>query len=80
MATDSLSENGEKLFSFLEAKMRDGSFTNYDLVQFIALSGGYLNIKTIPDYAKDSNMSYNGVKKYREIVKIFNVSFAIDNE
>jgi hypothetical protein len=38
-----------------------------------------LNLKTISDYAKENNLSYNGVKKCRENVEIFNVKFVIDN-
>jgi hypothetical protein len=50
------------------------------LVQFIEVAGSFLNLQTIPDYAKKHNLSYNGVKKHREIVTIFNVKFVIDNE
>lgn len=75
-----LSDNGKKLNDFLNLKMYDGDFTNDDLVQFIESAGKYLNLQTIPDYAKDNNLSYNGVKKYRKIVEIFNVKFVIDND
>lgn len=57
----------------------DGNFTNNDLVQFIESAGKYLGLQTIPDYAKENKMSYNGVKKFREIKTIFNVKFVIDN-
>ena len=60
--------------------MYDGSFTNEDLVQFIESAGGYLGLKTLPDYAKENNLSYNGVKKFREIQTIFNTKFVIDNQ
>lgn len=74
-----LSDKGRKLNEFLDSKMYDGDFTNDDLVQFIESVGKYLNLKTIPDYAKENNLSYNGVKKHRQIVEIFNVRFVIDN-
>jgi len=32
------------------------------------------------DYAKQFNMSYNGVKKTREIVNLFGVKLVIDNK
>lgn len=54
--------------------------SNEDLVQIIEHVGGYLNLATIPDYAKANKMSYNGVKKYRTVKKIFDVKFVIDNE
>jgi hypothetical protein len=34
----------------------------------------------LPNYAKENNMSYNGVKKFREIKTIFNTKFVIDNQ
>lgn len=75
-----LSDNGKKLNDFLDSKMYDGNFTNDDLVQFIELAGKYLNLQTLPNYAKENNMSYNGVKKFRNIRKIFGVKFVVDNE
>lgn len=74
-----ISSNGEKLLSFLDEKMMDGKFTNNDLVQFIESVGKYLGLQTIPNYAKENNLSYNGVKKFREIKKILNIKFVIDN-
>jgi hypothetical protein len=49
-------------------------------VQVIELCGMLLNLQTIPDYAKENNMSYNGVKKCRKIVPLFNINFVIDNQ
>ena len=80
MENTDLSAKGEKLIEFLDCKMLDGDFTNNDLIQFIEQCGRYLGLKTISYYAKDNNMSYNGVKKFRKTVKIFNVKFVIDNE
>ena len=53
--------------------------SNEFLVQFIELAGSYLNLQTIPNYAKSNKLTYNGVKKTRQIVTIFNVKFVIDN-
>ena len=50
-----------------------------NLVQIIELCGSYLNLQTIPYYAKSHNLSYNGVKKTRTKMEIFNVKFVIDN-
>jgi len=80
METPIISSNGQKLLSFLDEKMYDGNFTNNDLVQFIESVGKYLNLQTLPDYAKQNNMSYNGVKKFREIKTIFNTKFVIENQ
>lgn len=57
-----------------------GELSNNDLVQLIEVAGALLNLQTIPDYAKTKNLSYNGVKNHREIIKIFNTKFVIDNE
>lgn len=65
MKNSTISSNGKKLMSFLDEKMYDGSFTNNDLVQFIEQCGKYLNLKTIPNYANENKMSYNGVKSYK---------------
>lgn len=57
-----------------------GKLSNDELVQLIEQCGSYLNLKTIPDYAKEKGISYNGAKKFRRVVKIFNVKFIVDNE
>ena len=54
--------------------------SNDDMVQLIEFAGAFLNLKTIPDYAKDNNISYNGVKNFRTIKTIFNTQFVIDND
>lgn len=50
------------------------------LVQVFELSGTYANIQTISNYAKQNNMSYNGVKNYRNIIELFDTKFVIDVE
>lgn len=79
MENSTISSNGQKLLEFLDSKMYDGDFTNEDLVQFIEQVGRYLGLQTIPNYAKENKLSYNGVKKFRKIKKILNVKFVIDN-
>jgi len=69
METPIITSNGQKLIAFLDSKMYDGDFTNDDLVQFVEQVGKYLGLKTIPHYAKENKLSYNGVKKFREIKK-----------
>lgn len=56
-----------------------GKWSNEGLVQLIELVGSFLNLQTIPDYCKSNNITYNGVKKSRNIQRIFNVKFVIDN-
>lgn len=80
MKKSTISSNGQKLLSFLDEKMYDGSFENEDLVQFIESVGKYLGLQTLPNYAKENNLSYNGVKNFRETKTILNVKFVINNQ
>jgi len=64
----------------IHEKVVNNKLSNIDMVQLIEQLGSYLNLKTIPKYAKDNNLSYNGVKKFRKIVKLFDIKFVIDNE
>lgn len=61
-------------------KVVNGELSNVQLIELINQCGSYLNLKNIPDYAKDNNMSYNGVKRFRNIVEIFNTKYVIDND
>jgi hypothetical protein len=60
-------------------EVQEGTLTNDDLVQLIELCGSFLNLKTIANYSKENNISYNGAKKCRNGVKLFKVKFIIDN-
>lgn len=71
--------NTDKLLNFVSDKFQSGELTNDSLVQLIELSGMFLNLKTIPNYAKENNLTYNGVKKTRKIVTLFSAKFVIDN-
>ena len=64
----------------LGQSVQEGKWSNDGLVQLIKLSGEHLNLMTIPVYAELHNMSYAGVKKCRNIIKLFNVKFVIDNK
>lgn len=79
MKTLDITDKGKKLCDFVTEKTMQGELSNNDLVQLIEVAGAFLNLQTIPDYAKAKNLSYNGVKNHREIIEIFNVKFVIDN-
>jgi len=70
----------ENISSLISESFEEGKLNNSDLIQIIELCGMYLNLKTIPEYAKQNKMSYNGVKKFRNIVKIFGCKFVVDND
>ena len=80
MEIRNITEKGKKLCDFVTEKTMNGEFTNEDLIQFIEVAGCFLNIKTISDYAKENNLSYNGAKYFRKTVLIFNTRFIIDND
>jgi hypothetical protein len=69
----------DKLLLNIHKGMENNILSNDDLVQIIEQCGFFLNIKTISDYAKKNNLSYNGVKKFRNVVKIFNTKYVIHN-
>lgn len=72
--------NTEKLMAFVAEKFQANELDNESMVQLIELAGGYLNIMTLPDWAKSNNKSYNGAKLQKNQVTLFGVKFIIDND
>lgn len=70
----------DKLLNFIENKYSDEELNSEDLVEIIKLCGQLLNLKNIPAYCKDNNMSYEGARKYRNVIILFGNKFIIDNE
>ena len=68
------------LITRFEKYIFDGNVSNEELVQIIEVCGQYLNLKTISDYCKVNNISYNGAKNFRTKIELFGVKFIIDNE
>ena len=75
-----MSELKDKILKNIHLGMDNGLLSNNDLVQIIELSGSLLNLKTRSDYSKENGISYNGAKKHRQNIKLFNVHFIIDNK
>jgi hypothetical protein len=73
-------ENTNKIKEFIYNKFVNDELNNDSLVQIIELSGMLLNLKSISNYAKDNNLSYNGVKNHRNIVELFGNKFVLDNK
>jgi hypothetical protein len=69
----------ETILSHLSERIESNQLSNEDCIKIIEHVGSYLNLKTIPDYAKENKISYNGTKHFRNIKEIFNVKFVIDN-
>ena len=70
----------DKIQEYISKVMNKGDLSNDDLVQIIELCGSYLNLQSISCYSKENKMSYNGVKKFRNVVDIFGCKLVIDNE
>lgn len=77
---DKVKENTSKLLDFISKKYLNEDLDNESLVQIIEHCGAYLNLCTISKYARDNNLSYNGVKKFRNTKILFGVKFVIENE
>lgn len=78
-----MTKKEKDIINRIEDLILEGELSNDFLVQNIILSGSYLNLMTISDYAKRYNMQYSAAKKPyngRRIEKFFNVNFIIDNE
>jgi hypothetical protein len=75
-----IQQNTEKLIKFIAEKFEKSELNNESLVELIQLCGAYLNLETIPNYAKRTGMSYEGVKKGRNIVELFGCKLVIDND
>lgn len=75
-----MSELKDKIIRNIYKGIENEMLTNNDLVQIIEHSGKLLNLQTVSDYAKSNGISYNGAKKYRHLVSLFNIKFIIDNE
>ena len=74
------STNTSKVNEFIYNKFLNEELDNDSLVQIIELCGMMLNLKTISQYAKDNDLSYNGVKNNRNVVTLFGSKFVIDND
>lgn len=74
-----LSDYEQNSLNKLGNSIHEGNWSTEGMVQLIELVGSYLNIASIASYARQQNMSYNGVKKHRNVRKIFDTKYVIDN-
>ena len=72
-------EHIEKLQEYIDICIHKNELSPLDLVQLFEQSNCYMNLKTIPQYAKDNNISYNGAKKCRNIIELFGIKFVQDD-
>lgn len=69
----------EKILINIHKGIESNMLSNDDIVQIIEHSGMYLNIMSISEFAKQNKLSYNGVKKFRNIKILFGLKFVIEN-
>lgn len=69
----------DKILINIDKGLYNNILSNEDLIQIIEQCGMHLNLKTISNYAKDNNISYNGAKKYRTVIRMFGTKFIIGN-
>ncbi len=75
-----MKEEQNYIINFISKNFENKNINNQNLIQIIELCGDYLNLKTISNYSKSNNISYNGAKKCRKVIKIFDVKFIVDND
>jgi hypothetical protein len=78
-----LSQYEELSLQKLGESIHKGKWSNEGLVKLIELAGDFLNIKTVPEYAKEKGISDVAARKdtfYRKNRTIFNTKFVIDND
>lgn len=80
METTDIKVNTDKLLKFVQEKFVKGELNNDSLLELFKVMGQYLNLRTISDYAKQHNLSYQGTKSCRRVEEIFGVKFVVDNE
>jgi len=68
-----------KIHEYIYTCLQKDQLNDKDLVQIIELVNNYLNLKTISEYAKEYNLSYNGVKNNRNILTLLGHKFVADN-
>jgi hypothetical protein len=73
-------EHTEKIKEYIYKVAFKGEINNKDLVQIIEVIGNdLLNLQTISEYAKQNNMTYNGVKYNRNVITLFGNKYVLDN-
>lgn len=75
-----MTKREQNILNRIEELIFNGELSPEFLVKNIELAGKYLNLQTISDYAKEKNLSYNGVKKCRNIINLINHKFVFDND
>ena len=69
----------DKISEYVYKSLQNEELNCDGLVQLIEQLNTYLNLKTLPKYAKDNAITYNGAKNNRKIIELFGCKFIADN-
>jgi len=72
--------HANKINEYIYKSIQKNELDCIGLVQLIEHINTYLNLKTLPKYAKDNGISYNGAKNNRKIIQLFGCKFIADND
>ena len=70
----------EKIQEYIDRCMHNGRLKPEDLVQLFEHNNCYMNLKTIPKYAKDNGISDSGARRCRKVIELLGVKFIQDND
>lgn len=70
----------EKIKYHLAVLIESGQLQNNDIVDICKHCLDYLNPQKVGEYAKENNISRQGVYKFREIVDFYGTKLVVDNE
>jgi len=70
----------ERINEYIYKSLQKEELNSVGLVQLIEQLNTYLNLKTLPNYAKDNGISYNGAKNNRHVIELFGCKFIADND
>lgn len=73
-------EHIDKIEEYIVKCIYKKELSTLGLVKLFERVNTYSNLKTITQYAKDNNISYNGAKNNRNVIELFGVKFIADND
>lgn len=75
-----MTEYENKVYNRIGQLIHDGKLSNDFLVSNLKLSAEYLNLQRISDYSKQNNISTQGLRGNKNIIKICNYQLIINND
>lgn len=75
-----MSNLATKISEHIDRRILNGELSNDDIVYICKQIMAYLNPTPVSEYAKQNNMSRQGVYKYRKIITLFGKKVVIEND